>query len=102
VPNIPEEQFPQAAASWFGPQMLDTAIPFGKFQGSRWGDLLAGEDGLNYLRWMVCAAIAEEGNDPGRWGRRHANARVALWVLQWGSGAGAPVQGPPRREDTPF
>jgi len=102
VPKIDPADFPAADPNWFDSRHLEGVIQFGKHKGQRWGDLLNSQEGTGYLEWMVCGAISQEGPDPMRW-QKGANARLALWCLQWGGGAAAPYQGEqPARDDVPF
>lgn len=102
VPKIDPADFPAADPNWFDSRHLEGVIQFGKHKGARWGDLLNSQEGAGYLEWLVCGAISQEGPDPMRW-QKGANARLALWCLQWGGGAAAPYQGEqPPRDDVPF
>lgn len=113
-PLRPGDGPPQAEERWFGPQLLDDQIQFGKkWRGFRWGDLLASPEGREYLTWLAGTNVAESGRNPNSW--KGPSGRAALWLLEFGDRyAGQAQQEPPRgaaqtrgpdgelREDVPF
>jgi hypothetical protein len=97
----PGDGFPQAEEQWFDGRLLDQQIAFGKkWRGFRWGDLLASDEGRQYLDWLVGQNVQQNGRNPNGW--QGMAGRAALWCLAFGDRYAQ--QGPPQQgdENVPF
>lgn len=92
-------ELPQIAPDAFGPGVLEQVIDGGKWQGTKWGDLLYESEGPNYMDFIVRQACEKAGTDPYRW--KYDSPRIALWCLQHGQ-AQDPVNQPADENTQPL